>query len=67
MILGRSIAKDSSEKLIEIIRSFSRQALHARFLSFICNKTQNEISFNIQLPTDMEKLNFRYKKTFLNI
>ena len=62
MILGRSIAKDSSERLIEIIRSFSRQALHARFLSFICNKTQNEISFNIQLPTDMESLIADIKK-----
>mgnify|MGYP000049714823 FL=1 len=59
---GRSIAKDSSEKLIEIIRSFSRQALHARFLSFECNKTQNEISFNIQVPTDMEKLISDIKK-----
>ena len=58
----RSIAKDSSEKLIEIIRSFSRQALHARFLSFECNKTQNEISFNIQVPTDMEKLISDIKK-----
>ncbi|MDC3411496.1 RluA family pseudouridine synthase, partial [Gammaproteobacteria bacterium] len=45
---GRSIAKDSSDKLIEIIRSFPRQALHARFLSFTCHKTKNEISFNIQ-------------------
>ena len=59
---GRSIAKDSSEKLIGIIRSFSRQALHARFLSFECNKTQNEISFNIQVPTDMEKLISDIKK-----
>ena len=59
---GRSIAKDSSEKLIEIIRSFSRQALHARFLSFVCNKTQNEISFNIQVPTDMKKLISDIKK-----
>ena len=47
---GRSIAKDSSDKLIEIIRSFPRQALHARFLSFICHKTKNEVSFNIKAP-----------------
>ena len=59
---GRSIAKDSSDKLIEIIRSFPRQALHARFLSFICNKTKNEISFDIQNPLDMKNLISDIKK-----
>lgn len=59
---GRSIAKDSSDKLIEIIRSFPRQALHARFLSFICHKTKNEISFNIQNPLDMKNLISDIKK-----
>ncbi|MDB2448208.1 RluA family pseudouridine synthase [Gammaproteobacteria bacterium] len=59
---GRSIAKDSSDKLIEIIRSFPRQALHARFLSFTCHKTKNEISFNIQTPLDMKNLISDIKK-----
>jgi len=59
---GRSIAKDSSDKLIEIIRSFPRQALHARFLSFICHKTKNEISFDIQNPLDMKNLISDIKK-----
>ena len=59
---GRSIAKDSSDKLIEIIRSFPRQALHARFLSFTCHKTKNEISFNIQNPLDMKNLISDIKK-----
>jgi 23S rRNA pseudouridine1911/1915/1917 synthase len=59
---GRSIAKDSSDKLIEIIRSFPRQALHARFLSFKCHKTKNEISFNIQNPLDMKNLISDIKK-----
>ena len=59
---GRSIAKDSSDKLIEIIRSFPRQALHARFLSFTCPKTKNEISFNIQTPLDIKNLISDIKK-----
>ena len=59
---GRSISKDSSDKLIEIIRSFPRQALHARFLSFTCHKTKNEISFNIQNPLDMKNLISDIKK-----
>ena len=59
---GRSIAKDSSDKLIEIIRSFPRQALHARFLSFICHKTKNEISFNIKAPSDIKILISDIKK-----
>ena len=59
---GRTIAKESSEELIKIIRSFSRQALHARFLSFVCPKTEKEISFNIPVPGDMENLATNIKK-----
>ena len=59
---GRTIAKESSEELIKIIRSFSRQALHARFLSFLCPKTKKEISFNIPVPGDMENLATNIKK-----
>ena len=59
---GRTIAKESSEELIKIIRSFSRQALHARFLSFLCPKTKKEISFNIPVPVDMENLATNIKK-----
>lgn len=59
---GRTIAKESSEELIKIIRSFSRQALHARFLSFLCPKTEKEISFNIPVPGDMENLATNIKK-----
>jgi 23S rRNA pseudouridine1911/1915/1917 synthase len=59
---GRIIGKDSSTELIRIVRSFSRQALHARFLSFTCPKTGNEISFNIPLPSDMKKLILDIKK-----
>lgn len=59
---GRIIGKDSSTELISIIRSFSRQALHARFLSFTCPKTKNEISFNIPVPSDMKNLILDIKK-----
>ena len=59
---GRIIGKDSSTELIRIVKSFSRQALHARFLSFTCPKTGNEISFNIPLPSDMKKLILDIKK-----
>ena len=63
----RSIAKDSSVKLINIIRSFPRQALHSRFLSFICPKTQSEIIFRYPNSSRYGKVNSRYKKIFLNI
>ena len=59
---GRIIGKDSSTELISIIRSFSRQALHARFLSFTCPKTETEISFNIPVPSDMKNLILDIKK-----
>ena len=59
---SRTIAKETSSELIEIIRSFPRQALHARFLSFLCPKTEKEISFNIPVPGDMENLTTNIKK-----
>ena len=53
---GKTIAKDSSSELINIIRSFPRTALHARLLSFVCNKSGEELSFEIPIPGDMENL-----------
>ena len=53
---SRTIAKETSSDLIEIIRSFPRQALHARFLSFDCPETQKEMSFEIPIPTDIQNL-----------
>ena len=53
---GKTIAKDSSSDLINIIRSFPRTALHARLLSFRCNKSDEELSFEISMPSDMENL-----------
>jgi 23S rRNA pseudouridine1911/1915/1917 synthase len=53
---SRTIAKESSLELIELVRSFPRQALHARFLSFDCPKTQNEMSFEIPTTLDIQNL-----------
>ncbi len=53
---GKTIAKGSPVELIDIIRAFPRQALHARLLSFACDKTGEELSFEISMPDDMESL-----------
>ena len=59
---SRTIAKETSSELIEIIRSFPRQALHARFLSFDCPETQKEMSFEIPIPTEIQNLIKEIKK-----
>ena len=55
---SRSIARGSSSELIDIVRSFPRQALHATHLSFNDQKTDNQFSFDIPIPNDMEQLIF---------
>ena len=52
----RTIMKDSSQKIIDIVRSFPRQALHARYLAFKCPETDEEISFETPIPKDVKKL-----------
>ena len=59
---AKSISKGSSKELIQIIRSFSRQALHARLLSFECPETQKQISFEAPIPQDMNNLILDIKK-----
>jgi 23S rRNA pseudouridine1911/1915/1917 synthase len=53
---SRTIAKNSSLELINLVRSFPRQALHARVLSFNCPKTQNEMTFETPIPSDIQNL-----------
>ena len=53
---SRTIAKDSSLELIKLVRSFPRQALHARLISFNCPKTQNEMTFEIPISSDIQNL-----------
>ena len=59
---SRSIARDSSSELIDIVRSFPRQALHATHLSFNDQKSDNQFSFDIPIPNDMEQLIFEIRK-----
>ncbi len=47
------LPKAATEELIETLRSFKRQALHAEKLSFIHPVTGEEQSFEAPLPTDM--------------
>ena len=54
--------KDSSEKIIDIIRSFPRQALHANYLAFKYPITEEEISYETPVPKDIEKLINMLKK-----
>jgi len=53
---SRTIAKNSSLELIKLVRSFPRQALHARLISFNCPKTQNEMTFEIPISSDIQNL-----------
>lgn len=53
---SRSIAKDTSQELIDILRAFPRQALHATHLSFKDQKTDDVFSFDIPIPYDIEGL-----------
>ena len=58
----RTIMKDSSQKIIDIVRSFPRQALHARYLAFKCPETDEEISYETPIPKDVKKLIDMLKK-----
>ena len=58
----RTIMKDSSQKIIDIVRSFPRQALHARYLAFKCPETDEESSFETPIPKDVKKLIDMLKK-----
>ena len=59
---SRSIGKGSSPELVHIIRSFPRQALHARLLSFECPVTKKQISFKASIPADIANLILDIKK-----
>ena len=52
----RRFAKNTHQKLREIIEIFPRQALHAVQLSFLNPKTKKNIIFNSKLPNDLLKL-----------
>ena len=52
----RRFAKNTHQKLREIIESFPRQALHAAQLSFIDPATSKEVTFQTNLPSDLVEL-----------
>ena len=52
----RRFAKNTHQKLREIIESFPRQALHAAQLSFIDPATSKEVTFQSNLPSDLVEL-----------
>ncbi len=52
----RRFAKNTHQKLREVIESFPRQALHAAELSFIDPATSKEVRFQSELPSDLVEL-----------
>ena len=52
----RRFAKNTHQKLREIIENFPRQALHAAELSFIEPSTDKEVIFKSKLSPDLVKL-----------
>ena len=59
---AKTVTKGTSIDLIEIIRAFPRQALHAKLLSFECPDTQKKLSFEIPIPDDIKNLISSLKK-----
>ncbi|MDR1391110.1 MAG: RluA family pseudouridine synthase [Holosporales bacterium] len=64
-IIGDQVyAKSKIEKTYpELIRSFARQALHAKELSFLHPFTKENLVFNSEIPEDMKLLNNLFKSS----
>ena len=52
----KKIGKESSDELIQFIRDFPRQALHATYLSFQHHKNDELFEWSIPMPEDIQKL-----------
>jgi 23S rRNA pseudouridine1911/1915/1917 synthase len=50
------LPKGASEQTIEALQGFRRQALHAGLLGFIHPATEQEVSWTIDMPEDMQKI-----------
>ena len=59
---SNNIAKETPKELIEIIRTFPRQALHSYQLSFMNMDSDEMVSFVAPLPDDIQKLLKTLKK-----
>jgi len=56
------ISKDTSVELVEVIRNFPRQALHAHQISFFSKNKEDIITYDAPVPEDMENLIENLKK-----
>ena len=61
-----NISKDTSQKLVKIIRSFPRQALHSSQLEFNDLSTNELLTFCAPIPDDIKNLLNQLKKENLN-
>jgi len=52
----KKIAKNSSNELIQFVRDYPRQALHAKFISFIHPTSNENFEWSIDMPEDMKSL-----------
>jgi len=50
------LPKGASEQTIETLQGFRRQALHAGLLGFIHPATEQEVSWKIDMPEDMQQM-----------
>ena len=50
------LPKGSSEICQQALQNFKRQALHAGLLGFIHPKTEQEVSWRIDIPDDMQTI-----------
>ncbi len=56
------ISKDTSDDLLEVIRNFPRQALHASSIAFQDMKSESVITYESDIPSDMQTLISKLKK-----
>jgi 23S rRNA pseudouridine1911/1915/1917 synthase len=52
----KKIAKNSSNELIQYVRDYPRQALHAKFISFTHPTSNKNFEWSIDMPEDMKSL-----------
>lgn len=52
----KKIAKNSSNELIQCVRDYPRQALHAKFISFTHPTSNENFEWSIDMPEDMKSL-----------
>ena len=61
-----NISKNTSQRLMNIIRNFPRQALHSSQLEFNDLGSNKSLSYCAPIPDDIENLIKQIKKEYLN-